>query len=294
METITMTTSTTTTTTIVAVRMPLPDWTSSIINSVRDDCRNITKNVVDIDVIKIRKTLNQNEDAFIKSTIQNYLNIIDKGLRDYFTESVKDIITAIKNLHTITCLGTDICNTDSFSNELSIKEHTLRFPFYLYEGDLKLMDEWKMIESVSEVSSSKMAQIKENHKDDFILHIAEVINQELRYTLTKYIEESNIQLEFDLAAPEPLGKLRNRRRNVLFIFKLSGTEGDYIRNHRDESYQEESRKMYTSSSSKFDENSGRTYYNKIRPRTVKFTVSLKINPFEFPEIKEALDELSRV
>jgi len=59
---------------VVAIRKPLPDWMTGAIDELKKSYLRQVRLFADVDTIKVRKTLNENEDNFVQAVVTYYLS----------------------------------------------------------------------------------------------------------------------------------------------------------------------------------------------------------------------------
>lgn len=279
---------------VVAVRMPLPNWTVNVVNELRDAYSHHVKLLADIDTIKIRKTLNKNEDDFVQAVITHYLATIDERMKTRLEQQTEIINKLLKNLRHIVSLDMVLSKSEKekMSKEFNIEKYRWSKGFYVFESDLKSLDEWRMLTSIGNAGSSKASsfyEIAKSRQDDYVVRISKRIYEEFKTALDAYVDGSQVNLETKVEPVEFLGALKHfRRKQIGFLgFEPQGSEGDYWRNGvQSQAYNEDSVRDYAFKS-RF---SGRLPL-ELRQRTAKISVEINMLPFHFQEATDLLKQI---
>lgn len=268
---------------VVAIRMPIPDWTQAAVNDVKAKLKSQVGVLADIDTIKIRKSLNKNEDDFVQAVINHCLSVVDRKLQTYINDHQKNIISLLNNIKDMVSLEVVLSKfqKEKILEELNLCGKIFEIAFHIHESDLENLDEWKKFTSMSKTCSSTVTEVVDDQKDRYILRIAKRIHMELQTALDTYSSQSQVTLHPVLLPMECLGSLRGYRKHVLGVFIPNGSEGDYQRiGSRKEAYNEDTPNDYHF---KLKKN-----YTILRQRTVKFQLNLHMDTFVLPESAELM------
>ena len=278
---------------VIAIRMPAPDWTTGLVDTLKNKYSQHVRLLTDIDTIKVRKSLNKNEDDFVQSVVTYYLSAVDAQLKSYLDARTDQIQKLLKNLRHIVSLDMALSKDEKakMAKDFNIEEFQWEKSFYVYESCLKSLNEWRMLSSIGAATSTSFVDIAETRKDDYIVRITDRVYDEFKVALATYIQNSQVMLKTEVEPPEYLGSLRKLRRKSFGIISYlpDGSEGDFWkRGVQNQAYNEDSVNDYTY---KEKENGQKTI---VRQRTVKFSVNLQLRPFAFDEAVKLIDQVKTI
>jgi len=271
----------------VAIRMPTPDWTQNAVNEVKAQLKTQGNILGNIDTIRIRKSLNRNEDDFVQAVINHCLSTVDRKLHNYIETHQKKISTLLTSIKDIVSLEVNLSKLqkDKMMAELCLAEKPFELDFYIYETDLQALDEWKKFGAMLKSKSDIISDVVTEQSDLYMLRISKRVHSELESALQTYAVKSQVKLSFKVHSPEYLGAMREYRPKALGMFLPNGTEGDYmVSGGRKEAYNEDVTNVYRFKKDK-------KVHTSLRQRTTKLKVHFQMEAFELPEAKEVMQHV---
>lgn len=282
---------------VVAVILPKPTWSVELVESFEESCRKLTG---DIDVIKVRKSLNKDEDAFIQAFVNHCLGKIDKFIQGFLVVESKRIEDLMKDLRDVMTLQLRIYKKEKAALEknLVLGATGITFDFYVYESDLRDLKEMNMLKNLGKSSSAiKDISVREIH--GYIMRIAQRAQMELESGLKEYIAQCKIPMSLKMKKLEPLGELREYRRTFFLSSIPDASEGDWEKKGRTkEAYNEDLSKSYSFKQLRYNSKGDLcswgevpTSRSELRQSTAKISVDLNIASTLLPFVKNVLDNI---
>lgn len=284
---------------VVAIVLPKPTWSVDLLESFESACKNLTG---DVDVIKIRKSLNKDEDAFIQAFVNHCLSKVDADIKDDLECESKRIKVLMKDLQDMNALQLRIYKKEKVALEqnLVLGDSVFTFDFYVYESDLEGLKEMTMLKNLIN-SSSSIKDISTREIQEYVMRIAKRAQLELETGLKEYLSQCKIPIALTMKKLEPLGGLREYRRKYPFVPIPDASEGDWERwnnSRTKEAYNEDVAKAYSYKQMKWNGSGsllafGETPVRKsnLRQSTVKLSVELDVEQTLLPVVKEVLDSV---
>lgn len=284
---------------VLTVVLPTPKWSRELVESFEDACRKLTGN------IDVRKSLNKDEDAFIQAYINHCLSKVDKYIKQFLVEESKRIEALMKELRDLISLQLRVYKKEkaAFEEKLILGSGNVTFDFYVYESDLGNLKEMLMLRNLAK-SSSSIKDISTREIQEFIIRISKRAQLELETGMKDYLSQCKVPITLKMKKLEPLGELREYRRN--FFLAPRASEGDWeMKGRTKEAYNEDVAKSYSFKQLRYDDG-GEQWYNLharwlpscceipasvLRQSTVKMSVELHMGQTLLPFVKETLDSV---
>ena len=252
---------------IIAVRFPDQEWMQTLIKKDEDKKQETEEWLARLDTVRIRKSLNKDEDNFVLAAVNVFMKKIDEKLKNHVEVEmtrIHSIENAVKEIISLE-LSMTKQKKRSLEEKVTLEGPAIDYAFYIYASDLKDLEEWKRLDSSV---PGDMLTLFNQYRDDYILRIANRVAQELQTAIRVYAPLSQLQLKWKHNELEPLGELRYYRRKGKNVFGQlqKGTEGDYRKDSRHEAYNEDSSHEYCFQAKYLDRLLTRNYDDVLKAR----------------------------
>jgi len=274
--------------TTVAVVLPKPEWAQKVMEQLDGHVEEHISLLGKIDSIKVRKSLNKDEDNFIQAVVNHCLSKIDRKLQSHLTEQTESTKTILAQLREMVSLGMSLSESEkeAINGDLVIESAIYEFPFYVFESDLAGLEELKKLSKISSAGAKSISDIATKKKGEYIIRIAARVTEEFNHALDTYLSQSKLVMKKTNGPTEYLGQLAKFREKKGFFKSSKASEGDYWfynDGRSKEAYNEDiAAQQYT--------------YNKndssgLRQATIKFSVVIHVQPFKHPNIESLISAI---